>query len=86
MKKPTIAIILEGGVVQDVVSDEPKAASSLIEDIIIIDYDAKGPDSNATVRQDDGSDAEAWVYSSYISKARIGIDDIKYKEDQDPEC
>lgn len=72
---PQLAVVLEGGVVQSIVSDRPDEVNA---DVMVIDYDTEGSDEEGKsyVRQDDGSYAEAWVYSHGIGKATIGLDDI----------
>lgn len=72
-----LAIVLEGGLVQAIVSDAvwPEL------DVITIDYDIDDPnDDNAVyIRQDDGSKALAWVNGWSVEKADDGLDEL-FKE------
>lgn len=72
---PQVAVVLEGGVVQSIVSDRPDEVNA---DVVIIDYDTDGMEDEykSYVRQDSGTYAEANVYSLGVGKAAIGLDDI----------
>jgi len=72
-----IAIIIEGGVVQDIVSDDPKSFDQ--HEIVLIDYDVDGSDPNELflVPQDDGTVAEAIVNHVNISQATVNLDNIE---------
>jgi len=69
-----LAIIIEGGVVQDVVSDDPSAIK--LDDILVIDYDTDGSSPICKVRQSNGTWAEAHVSHFGVVQATIGLDDI----------
>ncbi|CCG43218.1 hypothetical protein [Magnetospirillum molischianum] len=71
-----LAIVIEGGVVQAVVSDAPETLGGL--DIAVIDYDTDGMDDDQIVQviQSDGSTASADVTHPSITKAEIGLDEV----------
>lgn len=83
---PSLAIILEGGLVQCVVSDQARNVASRLEDIMVIDYDTEGASQEdiSYVKQDDGSYSDACVSHHSIAQATIGLgpSDIK---DHNPE-
>ncbi|MBK1871589.1 hypothetical protein [Taklimakanibacter albus] len=70
---PILAIVVEGGIVQAVVSDKPGLVK--LRDLMVIDYDAEGADLDeiSLVPQEGGTDAEAIVVSHSISLARINL-------------
>lgn len=73
----TIAIVMEGGVIQSVVSDNPSLVPANII-IKVIDYDVEGRDSRLhVVPQDDGTLAEALVYEVAIEQTGISLDGIE---------
>ena len=43
-KLPTLAIVVEGGVVQGVVSDDPDRGVAALQTVLVIDYDTDGGD------------------------------------------
>jgi hypothetical protein len=65
---PRILVVVEGGVVQAVVSDTPE----LDCEVVVIDYDAD-EDANALIRQPDGSVGRAWVSTWHPAAAEIEI-------------
>ena len=69
-KKPTLLIVVEGGVVQDVVCDQ----RDVFERILLVDYDTDGAESKDLfeVEQADGSTVEALVRD--IAPCRPAID------------
>ena len=66
---PKILVVLEGGVVQAVVSDTPELEC----EVVTIDYDAD-EDANALVRQPDGGVERAWVASWRPTASEIEIE------------
>lgn len=72
---PKIAIAIQGGFVQSVVSDQP---SLLPNDVLVIDYDINGTNKvdHWLVPQDSGDDARAIVYSRAPELPKIGLDAI----------
>jgi hypothetical protein len=93
-KLPTLAIILEGGIVQCVVSDNPSAAVAALNGILVIDYDTEGADEVSLVRQKPSRDAkpgdpeqyaEAVVTSLGVELAGIGLGDDEIISPDDKE-
>jgi hypothetical protein len=72
----TIAIVLEGGIVQAVVSDAPDTFRGVRT--LVVDYDTEGMTRAEVtpVRQGDGSVSTAWVYSQEIGDAEIDLSGI----------
>lgn len=70
-----IAVVVEGGVVQSIVSDQP---SLLPNDVLVIDYgiDGSDEDDRCLVPQDYGYDAHAVVYSHSPELPKIGLDAV----------
>ena len=66
---PKILVVLEGGVVQAVVSDTPELEC----EVVTVDYDAD-EDANALVRQPDGGVERAWVVSWRPTASEIEIE------------
>lgn len=71
-KRPTVAVVMEGGLVQCLVSDQPEAVDC---DFLIIDYDTEGSiaDEIDNVEQRDGNLSEAIVRVETVDEAEIGL-------------
>ncbi len=69
-----LAVVIEGGLVQAVVSDRPEAAPS----VAVIDYDTDGFETDELhhITQSDGSKAEALVVEHYVESAAIDLDEV----------
>lgn len=71
--KPTIAIVVEGGMVSAVVTDRP----GLFADVqcLVIDYDTDGADETAltNVPQSDGTISQAYAGGQLIERAEIDL-------------
>lgn len=78
---PSLAVILEGGMVQAVVSDDP--AGVPFDHVTVIDYDTEDGDPRdfSRVKQSDGSHAAAYVRAEMIGRATIGLDDFSVPDD-----
>lgn len=70
---PYLGIVLEGGLVQAIVTDAPKLTGNW--KVMVIDYDTDGADPElfTPVPQGDGSLASAWVHADYITEAEIDL-------------
>jgi hypothetical protein len=66
-----LAIVVEGGIVQDIVTDEPEL---LNEPVVLIDYDTEGAYESELIRvpSDDARICDAYANVEHI--ARAGID------------
>lgn len=82
---PTLAIVMEGGLCQGVVSDQPERVAQMLDAVIVIDYDTEGCDLDELqwVKQDDGTWSDAIVVSHAISKAAIGLDEFRETNPED---
>ncbi|MES1934757.1 MULTISPECIES: hypothetical protein [Salinisphaera] len=80
---PMLAIVMEGGLVQAVVSDRSEA---IRVNVWIIDYDTDGADDDelSEVPQGDGSFCDAVVDHRYLTEAAIDLHHIVDKTDSDP--
>ena len=69
-----LAVVLEGGIVQSVIADQPEAAPA----IAIIDYDTDGqePEALSLITQSDGSQSKAYVVEPWIEPARIDLNEV----------
>lgn len=77
--KPRLAIILEGGLVQAVISDHAAIAEEMIRGLSIIDYDTDGADAEeraemVRVPQSDGGYADAFIRGEEITQAAIPLE------------
>lgn len=72
-----LAIIMEGGLIQSVVSDDPGAIT--LDDLLVIDYDTEGCDDAdiSEIRQEDGTFAKAYVSHFDITRATIDLDNTE---------
>lgn len=74
----TIAVILDGGLVQCVVSDDPAEVGKEVQ---VIDYDTEGADfaddKLVVVPQNDGSKEIAFLHTAEILKAGIDLDGVR---------
>jgi hypothetical protein len=68
-----MAVVLEGGIVQSIIADQP---DRLPDNILVIDYDNDGweEDDLAPIVQDNGSQALAHVYQISPELPRIDLD------------
>lgn len=75
--KPTIAIVLDGGLVQSVVSDRPEHFGGVT--IKVIDYDTDGANWNDlhAVPQEDGTLEAAYVHDEEVGRVAIDIAGIR---------
>ena len=72
-----LALILEGGIVQAVIADQPDTAPA----VAVIDYDTDGYESEelCSITQSDGSQSQALVVEHYVEPTRISLDEIFQK-------
>lgn len=70
---PLVAVVIEGGMVQDIISDKPGFFDGI--DFLIIDYDDESADEKdlVDVPQADGSIADALVHDRAVCSAGIDI-------------
>jgi hypothetical protein len=75
-KPPTVAIILEGGLVQCIVSDRPNGIQPM--NLMVLDYDTEGADEEELLQvlQKDGSVSSATGRYLDFDKADIGLDAV----------
>lgn len=77
--RPHLAIILEGGLVQAVISDHAEVATEMILGLSIIDYDTDGSDAEereagmVRVPQSDGGYSDAFIRGEEITQAAIPL-------------
>ncbi len=69
-----LAVVLEGGIVQSVIADQPEAAPA----VAIIDYDVDGqePEALSLITQSDGSQSKAYIVEPWIEPTRINLDEV----------
>jgi len=69
-----LAVVIEGGLVQSVVTDQPDAAPS----VAVVDYDTDGfePEELRYITQSDGTKSTALVAEHYVEAASIDLDDV----------
>lgn len=72
-ERPMLAIVVEGGIIQSLVSNVPEAYSG--HKLLVIDYDDEGtPEEELTdVPQADGSMADAICHMEEVDKAAIDL-------------
>jgi len=68
---PTVLIVVEGGVIQDVIADKPAAVGR----VLVIDYDTEGADAGDVVEviQSGGDTSEALVSVYPVGKPEIDL-------------
>ncbi|TAN06798.1 MAG: hypothetical protein EPN36_03450 [Rhodanobacteraceae bacterium] len=75
-----LVVVLQGGVVQSVISDDPKCP---IREVTVIDYDTEGAgakelcESAQMVPQADGSEVAAFVCAWPVTDAEIGLNGLR---------
>lgn len=75
-----LAVVLQGGLVRAVVSDDPRCP---IREFTVIDYDTEGADakelceSAQMVPQEGGNEVAAFVCTWPVTKAAIGLKDLR---------
>ena len=69
-----LAVVLEGGIVQSVIADQPDAAPA----VAIIDYDIDGqePEALSLITQSDGSQSKAYIVEPWIEPTHINLDEV----------
>ena len=69
-----LAVVLEGGIVRSVITDQPESAPA----VAVVDYDVDGyePEDLCHITQSDGRQAKARVVEPYIEPARIDLDEV----------
>jgi hypothetical protein len=70
---PYLGIVLQGGIVQAIISDQPELMADW--KVMVIDYDTEStPDEDlVSVPQSDGSDSKAWVYLDSVTQIAIDL-------------
>jgi len=84
-KRPTyLAVVMEGGLVQSIVSNA--AIHDL--DVLVIDYDIHGsmPEDLVAVPQADGSSAKAWSSFYAIEAATIDLSAVVHQLNENQEA
>lgn len=78
---PILAVVMEGGVIQAIVSDIPERFKDIAA--IVIDYDTDGASKEdlVDVPQPDGTMAVAYVCGIEVHSASIGLDQVKMNLD-----
>jgi hypothetical protein len=74
-----LAIVMEGGIVQAVIADQPDVAPA----VAVVDYDTEGYESEelCSITQSDGSKSKALVVEHYVEPTRINLDEIFQKSE-----
>lgn len=69
-----LVVVMEGGIVQAVIANQPDTAP----DIAVVDYDIDGqaPEDLCDITQSDGSRSKAYVVESWIEPARIDLHEV----------
>lgn len=69
-----LAIVMEGGIVQAVIANQPDTAP----DIAVVDYDTDGyePNELRPITQSDGSQSLALVIEHFVEPAGINLDEV----------
>jgi hypothetical protein len=70
---PYLGVVLQGGIVQAIVSDQPELMADW--NVMVIDYDTETtPDEDLTkVPQNDGSVSTAWSYLDSVTQTAIDL-------------
>ena len=70
---PCLGIVLQGGIVQAIVSDQPELMTDW--KVMVIDYDTEStPDEDlVSVPQSDGRDSKAWSYLDSVTQTAIDL-------------
>lgn len=73
---PNVAVVMEGGLVQCVVSDAPERLPDMR--LMVIDYDTDGADESELVEVPlaDGSTSEALAHVDCVSEATIDLESV----------
>jgi len=74
--RPTLGVVLEGGLISAVISNDP--ARLPIDEVVILDYDTEGADEEDLydVLQPDGSTVQAYASITAFDKAGIDLESI----------
>ena len=74
--KPILSVIIEGGIVQALISNDP--ARFPIDEVVIIDYDTEGADTADIydVPQSDRSTVQAYVSITVFGKSGIDLGNV----------
>lgn len=74
-----LAIVIQDGLVQAVVTDDPEAVKTVIDTVLVIDYDAEGADEDeiSLVPRENGRFAEACIHAEDVEQAAFDFGDIK---------
>ena len=72
---PILAVVIEGGLVQTICSDQPEKFAGI--DVVVIDYDTDGSDDLTPVPQGNGTDpVDACVSLWHTEKAGIELQEV----------
>ncbi|MBV2137098.1 MAG: hypothetical protein KUF79_09845 [Candidatus Thiodiazotropha sp. (ex Ctena orbiculata)] len=69
-----LAVVMEGGILQAVIADQPEAAPA----VAVIDYDIDGYEAEELrdITQSDGRKAKALAVEHYVEPTRIDLDEV----------
>jgi ParB-like chromosome segregation protein Spo0J len=81
MSTRRIAIVLEGGMIQSVITDDPSLRDV---DVMVIDYDTDGADEQSIIHvpQPDGHYnpmEEAYAYFETIDASALDLEDVQHR-------
>lgn len=74
---PILAVVMEGGVIQAIVSDIPERFKDIVAMVIDYDTDGASKEDLVDVPQPDGTVAVAYVCGIEVHSASIGLDQVK---------
>ena len=74
---PILAVVMEGGVIQAIVSDIPERFKDIAAMVIDYDTDGASKEDLVDVPQPDGTVAVAYVCGIEVHSASIGLDQVK---------
>jgi len=71
-----LAVVMEGGIVQSVITDQPDAAPAPA--VAVVDYDIDGyePEDLCHITQSDGRKVKALAVEHYVESTRIDLDEV----------
>lgn len=74
--KPILSVVIEGGIVQAVISNDPDRFP--IDEVVVIDYDTEGADAADIydVPQPDGSTVQAFASITVFEKSGIDLGNV----------
>ena len=72
-RRAALAVVVRGGIIRALISNQPKGLRAIIRDIVVIDYDSY---EGQVIKDRKGGEREALVYRETILRGDVDLDEV----------